>query len=53
MFSIALFKSWLRVFLHPWTPIFGEELDRRSNVRTLAGVWRGEAILSTRSPTNV
>lgn len=38
MFDKALFKSWLRVFLHPWTPVFGEELDRRSNVRTLVGV---------------
>lgn len=38
MSSAALFKSWLSVFLHPWTAIFREELDHKSNIRTLVGV---------------
>jgi hypothetical protein len=36
--GVALFKSWWSVFRHPWTPVFREELDHKSNIRTLIGV---------------
>lgn len=36
--SVALFKSWWRVLRHPWTPVFREELDHKTNIRTLMGV---------------
>ena len=36
--GVPLFKSWLRVFRHPWTPVFREELNHKSNIRTLIGV---------------
>jgi hypothetical protein len=41
MISGALFKSWLRVFLHPWSPVFRDELNHKSNLRTLVGVVAG------------
>jgi hypothetical protein len=41
MMSATLFKSWLRVFPRPWTPVFRDELDHRSNLRTLVGVATG------------
>jgi hypothetical protein len=39
--SGALFKSWLRVFLHPWSPVFRDELNHKSNLHTLVGVVAG------------
>ncbi len=38
MINVALFKSWVKVFLHPWTPIFRDELNHKSNIHTWVGV---------------
>jgi hypothetical protein len=38
---LDLLRSWLRVSLHPWTPIFRDELGHKSNLLTLAGVTAG------------
>src|SRR5574337_395702 len=41
MSIVALFKSWLNVFPRPWTPIFRDELEHKSNLHTLVGVAAG------------
>lgn len=41
MIIVALFKSWLKVFPCPWTPVFRDELNHKSNIRTLVGVTAG------------
>ncbi len=41
MISVALFKSWLKVFPRPWTLVFRDELQHKSNLHTLVGVAAG------------
>jgi hypothetical protein len=41
MMGITLFKSWLKVFFHPWTPVFRDALRHKNIFCTWIGVAAG------------